>query len=221
MATDPVCGMDVLPEEAVGTSRYKGADYYFCAVGCKEAFDKSPGPYLSGSAVEAAPLKLLEITPKQPEMVGSAKQIEIPIRGMSCASCVQRIENALLKTPGVVSADVNFAAERATVLYLPSVAEPGSFRKAIEEARVSSGGSRGGVRLARSRGGGTGGGDQPPSNQIPGRVGPERPGSARELSRLVSMGPGGPIQPLSCSCCSPRRFNSGSAGSSTEGSGRP
>ena len=134
MAIDPICGMDVLSEEAAGTSRYKGADYYFCAVGCKEAFDKSPGRYLSGSAVEAAPMKLLEIKPKQPEMVGSAKQIEIPIRGMSCASCVQRIENALLKTPGVVSADVNFAAERATVSYLPSVAEPGSFRKAIEEA---------------------------------------------------------------------------------------
>jgi len=134
MAIDPICGMDVLSEEAAGTSRYKGVDYYFCAVGCKEAFDKSPGRYLSGSAVEAAPMKLLEIKPKQPEMVGSAKQIEIPIRGMSCASCVQRIENALLKTPGVVSADVNFAAERATVSYLPSVAEPGSFRKAIEEA---------------------------------------------------------------------------------------
>jgi len=134
MAIDPICGMDVLSEEAAGTSRYKGVDYYFCAVGCKEAFDKSPGRYLSGSAVEAAPMTLLEIKPKQPEMVGSAKQIEIPIRGMSCASCVQRIENALLKTPGVVSADVNFAAERATVSYLPSVAEPGSFRKAIEEA---------------------------------------------------------------------------------------
>ncbi|MBM2837062.1 MAG: actP, partial [candidate division NC10 bacterium] len=134
MAIDPICGMDVLSEEAAGTSRYRGVDYYFCAVGCKEAFDKSPGRYLSGSAVEAAPMKLLEIKPKQPEMVGSAKQIEIPIRGMSCASCVQRIENALLKTPGVVSADVNFAAERATVSYLPSVAEPGSFRKAIEEA---------------------------------------------------------------------------------------
>ena len=134
MAIDPVCGMDVLSEEAAGTSRYRGVDYYFCAVGCKEAFDKSPGRYLSGSAVEAAPMKLLEIKPRQPEMVGSAKQIEIPIRGMSCASCVQRIENALLKTPGVVSADVNFAAERATVSYLPSVAEPGSFRKAIEEA---------------------------------------------------------------------------------------
>jgi len=134
MAIDPICGMDVLSEEAAGTSRYRGVDYYFCAVGCKEAFDKSPGRYLSGSAVEAAPMKLLEIKPKQPEMVGSAKQIEIPIRGMSCASCVQRIENALLKTPGVVSADVNFAAERATVSYLPSVAEPASFRKAIEEA---------------------------------------------------------------------------------------
>ncbi|NJD69473.1 MAG: YHS domain-containing protein, partial [candidate division NC10 bacterium] len=42
MATDPICGMDVLPEEAAGTSRYQGVDYYFCAVACKEAFDRSP-----------------------------------------------------------------------------------------------------------------------------------------------------------------------------------
>ena len=47
MAIDPVCGMDVLPEEAAGTSRYKGADYYFCAVGCKEAFERSPERYMT------------------------------------------------------------------------------------------------------------------------------------------------------------------------------
>ena len=41
--------MDVLPEEAAGTSRYRGVDYYFCAVGCQEAFDKSPEQYATKS----------------------------------------------------------------------------------------------------------------------------------------------------------------------------
>ena len=39
----------------------------------------------------------------------------LPIAGMSCASCVKRVERALKKTPGVLSADVNLATELATV----------------------------------------------------------------------------------------------------------
>ncbi|MGH7409455.1 MAG: heavy metal translocating P-type ATPase, partial [Candidatus Methylomirabilis sp.] len=47
---------------------------------------------------------------------------------------MQRIEQALLRTPGVLTAAVNFAAERATVTYVASVAQPADFRKAIEAA---------------------------------------------------------------------------------------
>ena len=42
---DPVCGMDVTPETAAGTSEYKGVTYYFCAPGCKRSFDKDPEKY--------------------------------------------------------------------------------------------------------------------------------------------------------------------------------
>jgi Cu+-exporting ATPase len=62
------------------------------------------------------------------------EEVVLPVRGMSCASCVQRIEQALLDTPGVLAASVNFAAEQATVTYLASVAETADFRKAIEDA---------------------------------------------------------------------------------------
>lgn len=41
--------------------------------------------------------------------------IEIGVEGMTCASCVNRVEKALLKVPGVTSAAVNLASERATV----------------------------------------------------------------------------------------------------------
>lgn len=40
---------------------------------------------------------------------------QLQIRGMTCASCVARVERALLATPGVASASVNFATEQATV----------------------------------------------------------------------------------------------------------
>jgi len=48
MAKDPVCGMTVEESSAAATSKYKGTTYYFCAPGCKAAFDKDPEKYLSG-----------------------------------------------------------------------------------------------------------------------------------------------------------------------------
>lgn len=43
------------------------------------------------------------------------KPVSIDIEGMTCASCVTRVEKALLKVPSVTSANVNLATERATV----------------------------------------------------------------------------------------------------------
>ncbi|MFC2020992.1 YHS domain-containing protein [Chloroflexota bacterium] len=50
MAKDPVCKMDVEESTAVATSEYKGQKYYFCAVGCKRAFDQDPEKYLAQEA---------------------------------------------------------------------------------------------------------------------------------------------------------------------------
>jgi len=47
MAFDPVCKMEVDEKSAAATSEYKGKTYYFCALGCKAAFDKNPEMYLS------------------------------------------------------------------------------------------------------------------------------------------------------------------------------
>ena len=46
------------------------------------------------------------------------QRVTIPVEGMTCASCVRRVENALAKVPGVLSASVNLASERATVTFL-------------------------------------------------------------------------------------------------------
>jgi Cu+-exporting ATPase len=42
MAKDPVCGMEVEPTTAAATSEYRGQAIYFCAPGCKRAFDREP-----------------------------------------------------------------------------------------------------------------------------------------------------------------------------------
>lgn len=46
MAIDPVCGMQVDEQSAAATSEHQGKTYYFCAPGCKTAFDENPGKYL-------------------------------------------------------------------------------------------------------------------------------------------------------------------------------
>ncbi len=50
MAKDPVCGMDVDEKTAAGQSEYKGQKYYFCALGCKKAFDKDPEQFVVNDA---------------------------------------------------------------------------------------------------------------------------------------------------------------------------
>jgi len=50
MTKDPVCGMEVDEQSAAATSQYEGQTYYFCAPGCKAAFDKEPQKYLGSSS---------------------------------------------------------------------------------------------------------------------------------------------------------------------------
>ena len=47
--------------------------------------------------------------------LGPASQVSLLIDGMTCASCVARVEKALAKVDGVVSAQVNLATETATI----------------------------------------------------------------------------------------------------------
>jgi len=67
-----------------------------------------------------------------PQLTGaSTEQCTLPIEGMSCASCVAKVEKALQKVPGVVSANVNFATEKATVKYQPNVANVDAMKEAV------------------------------------------------------------------------------------------
>src|SRR4051794_34946673 len=61
-------------------------------------------------------------------------ELSLPVEGMTCASCVNRIERFLRKTPGVESATVNLATEIATIHYLPEIADRGTIVDAIEAA---------------------------------------------------------------------------------------
>src|SRR5207244_4195074 len=62
---------------------------------------------------------------------GKSATLTIPIEGMSCASCVAKIEHGLSAVPGVSRAAVNLATEQATVEYQPGVTDPAAIHETI------------------------------------------------------------------------------------------
>ncbi len=67
-------------------------------------------------------------------MADEQTTVEIPISGMTCASCVARNEKALRRLAGVSTADVNFATEKATVTFDPAQVDVGRLTATIEQA---------------------------------------------------------------------------------------
>jgi P-type Cu+ transporter len=64
------------------------------------------------------------------------QRIELPIEGMTCASCAARIERKLNKLDGVL-ATVNYATEKAAVEYDASLVEPVALLEAVEQVGYS------------------------------------------------------------------------------------
>jgi Cu+-exporting ATPase len=65
---------------------------------------------------------------------GPVETATLAIEGMTCASCANFVERALKKTPGVQSAHVNLATEKATVAYAPDLADRARLKAAVEAA---------------------------------------------------------------------------------------
>src|SRR5215211_5702046 len=60
--------------------------------------------------------------------------VTFPVTGMTCASCVNRVEKAIGKVAGVERAAVNLATERATVKYDPRQTTVADIGMAVERA---------------------------------------------------------------------------------------
>src|SRR5688572_8351303 len=83
-------------------------------------------------ATETQPL-----TPRPPlPAAGEGKQTEVtfPVTGMTCASCVRRIERRLGKVDGVHDVNVNLATEKARVVFDPSLVGLPDLVTAVEKA---------------------------------------------------------------------------------------
>lgn len=77
---------------------------------------------------------MTDVTHPDPSAVRGPIEISLDVEGMTCASCVNRIERFLHKTDGVLEASVNIATERATITYDPSTADRADLVGAIEAA---------------------------------------------------------------------------------------
>jgi len=63
-----------------------------------------------------------------------SEKVLLPIQGMTCASCVSKVEKALASVKGVIHVDVNFATERASVEYIPDEVTIRDLKKVVQEA---------------------------------------------------------------------------------------
>jgi Cu+-exporting ATPase len=66
-------------------------------------------------------------------MNNSVKTLTLPVEGMTCASCVLRVEKTLKKVDGVQEASVNLATEKVTLTFDPTKIELPKLARAVEE----------------------------------------------------------------------------------------
>ncbi len=64
----------------------------------------------------------------------SQKQVTLPITGMRCANCANTVEHTLKRLPGVQSATVNFANEKATVVFDPDMVKEPDLVESVKAA---------------------------------------------------------------------------------------
>ena len=74
---------------------------------------------------------LTEMTTPPPQPI---EIVSFPVEGMTCASCVNRITRFLRKVDGVEEANVNLAAETATIRFDPDRVAIGDLAEAVEAA---------------------------------------------------------------------------------------
>ncbi len=115
-----------------------------CAATIEKSLSETPGVEKANvsfasekASIEYDPSKVdlatIKNTISQLGYNAATKKSIFPISGMTCASCVARVEKALSSVPGVVSASVNLASEKATVEYVEGT-DIAEMRRAVKEA---------------------------------------------------------------------------------------
>src|SRR5680860_1530363 len=102
---------------------------------------------------------LLDARSSEMSDTNTAQRCDLPVCGMTCASCAARIEKGLGGLPGVAEARVNFATNVATVLYDPDRTGPDDFRGEVTDLGYS-------VPQAQAGGGHDHGGSEETADEV-------------------------------------------------------
>lgn len=65
---------------------------------------------------------------------GKTEKVILPVRGMSCASCVNRVEKAIRSLKGVLQVSVNLATESASIEYFPETVSIEDFKRVVKDS---------------------------------------------------------------------------------------
>jgi Cu+-exporting ATPase len=114
--TDPVCGMTIEEDDAVGSHEHEGVTYYFCNPGCLERFKDDPPRFLSTEAPTAAPAPAgASFTcPMHPDIVRDAPGA-CPICGMA----LEPRTVSLVDAPNPELVDMTRRSRMAAILAAP------------------------------------------------------------------------------------------------------
>lgn len=148
MIKDPVCGMEVDPHNAAATREHMGNTFYFCSDQCAATFDGDPHKYAHPDPVAEIQVAGSATTGFNPILSGPL-QVELPVAGLTCTSCVSTVENTLQEVPGVVDAQVNFSLSKAQVTYRPEEADVSAMVGAVRRAGYDVGMSEMRIRIAQ------------------------------------------------------------------------
>ncbi len=130
---DPVCGMTIPVSRAAAMSVDRDQFIYFCSASCKEKFDAAPEGFLAQGREEKGERS------SSLSRGEKLKKIDLPITGMSCASCVAKIEKGLSRMSGILDAKVNFATEKASITFDPSRVRMADFVATIKDLGYEAG----------------------------------------------------------------------------------
>lgn len=135
------------PDSTLGSTIQIGIDGMTCA-SCVRRVEKAiaSAPGVATASVNLATERAEVTFSGKPELIPvlaavsavgyepRADTIELAIEGMTCASCVARIEKALKTVPGVTEANANLATERATVRIVAGAVEITALQRAVATA---------------------------------------------------------------------------------------
>ena len=102
-------------------------------IGGRQPSESAAGAVRGGRILPCSILKPMRTAPP-PDQADTAAELTLPVVGMTCASCVNRIERYLNRADGVTSANVNLATERATVRFDPALIDRAGIVGTIESA---------------------------------------------------------------------------------------